>query len=170
MGDAVFCGYERWSRARDILVIWGDQVHVSEATLRATMELQSRGPGVTLPVVRAPQPYVEYVWQGEKLERVLQSREGDVCSPNGLGDIGTFALSVDGLLEQWRAYRAEVQLGTATREVNFLPFLVHLSKAGWTIRKLVVEDANAARGINTREDLEFFRSLYRSKAKETFVS
>jgi hypothetical protein len=54
--------------------------------------------------------------------------------------------------------------------VNFLPFLLHLSKAGWTIRKLVVEDANEARGVNTWEDLEFFRSLYRSKADETLVS
>ena len=156
-------------RARDILVIWGDQVHVSQPTLRATIALQSCGPGVTLPVVRVPQPYVEYVWQAEKLERILQSREGDVCSANGLSDTGTFALSVDGLLEQWQVYRTEAQLGRTSREVNFLPFLVHLSEAGWAVRKLIVDDPNAARGINTPADLEFFHSLYRSRAIENFA-
>ena len=50
--------------------------------------------------------------------------------------------------------------GAQTGEANFLPFLPHLARNGWTLRRTHVDDPNEARGINTPEDLDFFRALY----------
>ena len=50
--------------------------------------------------------------------------------------------------------------GGGTGEINFLPFLPFLSRAGWTVTPLEVADATEARGINTKDDLAFFQSLY----------
>jgi bifunctional UDP-N-acetylglucosamine pyrophosphorylase / glucosamine-1-phosphate N-acetyltransferase len=163
MGDAIFCAFQVWREAANILVIWGDQVHVSPQTLARCRDahLAGGGPRVTLPVVPLDEPYVEYVFDAEdRLERVLQSREGDRCSRGGLGDVGVFLLSVPGLAEQWRDYVASVPAGAVTGELNFLPFLVFLSHKGWAVTRVTVEDPIEARGINTPEDLAFFRSLY----------
>ncbi len=162
MGDAVFLGFPVWRQAQLILVIWGDQVHVSAGTIASSLaEHGGRHHCIGLPVVVLDQPYVEYRFDGQgRLAAILQSREGDICSPGGFGDVGTFVLSAAGLDEAWRRYRAGANAGSRTGEANFLPFLVYLSQAGWEIRRHLVNDASEARGINTPEDLEFFRTMY----------
>jgi len=65
------------------------------------------------------------------------------------------------LTEAWDRYLAGAPRGSATGEINFLPFLPFLSAQGWTMTALEVADATEARGINTKEDLSFFQSLYR---------
>jgi len=163
MGDAIFCGLPIWRKADDILVIWSDQLHVSSQTLRASKRahLAGRRPLLTLPLVSLEAPYVEYKFdEAGRLLEVLQSREGDQCTPGGLGDVGTFLLSTAGLAPLWRAYHGVVPSGASTGECNFLPFLVFLSNQGWTVKRIAVTDSNEARGINTRSDLEFFRTLY----------
>ena len=163
MGDAIFCGLSVWEKAENILIIWGDQVHVSTDTLtRCTRtHLAGRGSRCTLPVVQLTELYVEYVFDSAgRLVRVLQTREGDVCHPGGFGDVGTFLLSTEGLPGLWQDYAASVPTGAVTGELNFLPFLVFLSKRGWRFKRVMVPDGNEARGINTPADLDFFRSLY----------
>jgi bifunctional UDP-N-acetylglucosamine pyrophosphorylase / glucosamine-1-phosphate N-acetyltransferase len=169
MGDAIFCGYPVWSRADVILIVWGDQVFVSRETLSRTCALHGgNARTVVLPVVRLPQPYVEYVFgHAGRLESVRQSREGDACAPNGYGDLGTFALSVAGLRKAWTKYLTQVELGSATGETNFLPFLPYLAAAGWTVERLDVADPREARGINTPDDLEFFRQTLEREPKLT---
>ncbi len=160
MGDAIFRGYPVWSRARSILIVWGDQVFVSLATLRRTCSMHSGDEStVVIPVVAMDQPYVEYVFDGERLIAVKQSREGDSCASGGYGDIGTFVLSVGGLLERWQAYLRSSELGGATGEINFLPFLPYLSAWGWKVRRFAIDDEREARGINTPQDLAFFQSI-----------
>jgi hypothetical protein len=88
---------------------------------------------------------------------VRQSREGDLCTPNGYSDIGTFALSVQGLRDAWTQYLTQIHPGSRTGETNFLPFLPYLASAGWSVKRLAVADSREARGINAPEDLEFFR-------------
>ncbi|HUE65207.1 MAG TPA: NTP transferase domain-containing protein [Rhizomicrobium sp.] len=161
MGDAIFRGFEVWSKYDAVLVVWGDQVFVSNDTLRraigafALSQMQA-----VLPVTRMTAPYVEYVFDGPRLTHVLQTREGDTTTPGGYSDVGTFLLTTQGLKSAWRDYLKMAPRGGGTGEINFLPFLPFLSAQGWTITPLEVADATEARGINTKEDLAFFQSLY----------
>ena len=106
MGDAVFKGRARWAGFDHVVVMWGDQVGVSEQTLRRVADAlrASRRPTVVLPLVATKDPYVDYVFEGDRLERVLQSREGDACRTDGLADVGVFGLGVPGLVEAWLRY------------------------------------------------------------------
>lgn len=160
MGDAIFCGFPVWSRARGILIVWGDQVFVSDKTLRRACSLHGGDDRtLVLPVVSLSEPYVEYVFSNDGgIVAVRQSREGDLCAPNGYADVGTFVLSVAGLQAAWSKFLSATPAGTLTREINFLPFLPFLSSLGWIVRRLVVEEPREARGINTPNDLDFLRS------------
>jgi len=165
MGDAVMKGRETWQKFNDLCVIWGDQVHVSQDTLKRSIAAHTNTPAprLTLPLVRMDKPYVEYCFdEGGRLERILQSREGDSCHPGGLGDIGTFLLSVNGLESSWRAYEKSAPRGEKTGEINFLPFLVYLTQNNWNCTQVMIGDADEARGINTPQDLEYFRRLYKT--------
>ena len=161
MGDAIFRGFDVWSKYDAVLIVWGDQVFVSTDTLtRAIAALDSPQSHAVLPVTRMAVPYVEYVFDGPRLARVLQTREGDTTSPNGFSDVGTFLLGTDGLKTAWEEYLKTAPRGRGTGEINFLPFLPFLSARGWTVTPLEVADATEARGINTKDDLAFFQSLY----------
>jgi bifunctional UDP-N-acetylglucosamine pyrophosphorylase/glucosamine-1-phosphate N-acetyltransferase len=161
MGDAIFRGHDVWSKYDAVLVVWGDQVFVSNDSLtRALAALGAPRHHAVLPVTRMARPYVEYVFEGRRLAKVLQTREGDTTTPNGFSDIGTFLLGTDGLKEVWENYLAAAPRGAGTGEINFLPFLPFLSAEGWTITPVEVADETEARGINTKEDLAFFRRLY----------
>ena len=164
MGDAIFGARSAWEPFDAILIVWGDQVFVSEDTLRralAALTLPERQ--AVLPVTRMAIPYVEYVFEADGLAKVLQSREGDKTSPNGFSDVGAFLLRTQGLTAAWNDYLSKAEPGSRTGEVNFLPFLHFLSGQGWTVTPLEVADPIEARGINTPEDLSFFRDVYRYK-------
>jgi bifunctional N-acetylglucosamine-1-phosphate-uridyltransferase/glucosamine-1-phosphate-acetyltransferase GlmU-like protein len=161
MGDAIFRGHAIWSAYDAVLIVWGDQVFVSSDTLtRAIAALTASSRQAVLPVTHMAVPYVEYVFEDERLIRVLQTREGDTTTPNGYSDVGTFLLTTRGLERHWQDYLAGAPRGSQTGEINFLPFLPFLSAQGWMIRPLEVADATEARGINTPDDLAFFRNLY----------
>jgi bifunctional UDP-N-acetylglucosamine pyrophosphorylase/glucosamine-1-phosphate N-acetyltransferase len=162
MGDAVFRGHEIWSRHDSVLIVWGDQVFVSHDTLTRAIAALKPGRAVVLPVTRPAQPYVEHVFQGGHLAAVRQSREGDATTPYGCNDVGTFLLNTAGLKAAWDGFLAEGVRGAATAEINFLPFLPFLDAQGWTVTPLDVADPTEARGINTPDDLAFFRQVYKT--------
>jgi len=164
MGDAIFRGYDIWNEADRIVVVWGDQVLVSPETVRRALQAQAElGAAAVVPVVSVDEPYVEYVFSGSRLVRILQTREGDTTTPGGYGDVGTFVLAVADLKDAWNTYLAQSPRGAATGEVNFLPFLVHLAGSGATVASVVIADQREARGINTVEDLEFARRQLEAK-------
>jgi bifunctional UDP-N-acetylglucosamine pyrophosphorylase/glucosamine-1-phosphate N-acetyltransferase len=164
MGDAIFRGYHVWSRFDAVLVVWGDQVFVSTDTLRrAVAALAVPDSHAVLPVTRMAVPYVEYVFDGPRLSDVRLTREGDITTPNGFSDVGTFLLGTRGLKPAWEDFLAGGgKNGSKTGEINFLPFLPFLSARGWAVTPLEVADATEARGINTQDDLAFFQNLYKS--------
>lgn len=169
MGDAIFGAADCWSGFDDLLVVWGDQCNLSAATLQACLELHAaqKKPTLTLPLVRVPEPYVEYRFDSAgRLAEIRQSREGEACAPDGLADIGMFLLSGgEPLLEEWRRYRARGEAGSKTGEINFLPFLVHLSRnASWNTARYESPDPAEALGINTPEDLALARRLLQKES------
>jgi bifunctional UDP-N-acetylglucosamine pyrophosphorylase/glucosamine-1-phosphate N-acetyltransferase len=168
MGDAIFGAVDLWHEFDDLLVVWGDQFNLSGETLRACLELHrcQPKPALTLPVVRTPKPYVEYVFNAGRLTAVKQSREGDLCASGGFSDLGVFLLSGgESLTEEWKRYRSMNDSGAMTGEINFLPFLVHLSlHAGWSVGRHESLDPLEALGINTNEDLALARELLRKKS------
>ncbi|MES9540549.1 NTP transferase domain-containing protein [Actinomadura sp. NPDC000600] len=160
MGDAVFGAAPHWDGHDTLLVVWGDQAGLSTRTARRVVRAHRPG-GLTIPLVAMPDPYVEYELAGGRLLRIRQSREGDECRPGGLGDVGVFCLGTAGLVDAWNRYLADAARGDVTGEVNFLPFLTHLSREeGREVTVVPVADADEARGINTRDDLEFARRAY----------
>ena len=169
MGDAIFGCAPLWQAYENILIVWGDQFNLSPRTMRACLDLHFAGaaPGLTLPLVRMPQPYVEYIFDdAQRLREIRQAREGDACAPNGLADVGMFLLTGGARLqEEWSRYAARAATGAATGEINFLPFLAHLStQAGWTVNRYETDDPAEAIGINTPDDLAFARRLLQKEA------
>ena len=164
MGDAIFGAAGLWRDFDDILIVWGDQFNVSPPTYRACLRVHAilPAPALTMPLVRVPQPYVEYVFDAaDRLTAVRQSREGDVCAPHGFADVGVFLLSAGPpLLVAWQSYLAQGSRGASTGEINFLPFLVHLAKqANWPVGRYETSDPAEAIGINTPADLAFARQI-----------
>ncbi|WP_240776782.1 NTP transferase domain-containing protein [Nonomuraea basaltis] len=160
MGDAIFGAAGHWAAYETILVVWGDQANLSLATVREVMAAHP-GKGLTVPLVPMPDPYVEYELSGGELVRVRQSREGEECRPGGLSDVGVFCLATHGLRAAWERYAAAAGRGASTGEVNFLPFLPHLSQVeGRPVTVVPVSDPAEARGVNTADDLEFARQAY----------
>ncbi len=162
MGDAVFGSSSCWRHAERVLVVWGDQIGVSARTMRRAVQAHRRlgGRGIAVPLVRTTTPYVSYVFDGRgRLISVRQAREGDDCGSAGLSDVGTFVLSAEGLEDRWREYLAGAdRRGAVTKELNFLPLLSWLScERGYEVARVMVDDADEARGLNTPEDLAWYQ-------------
>jgi bifunctional UDP-N-acetylglucosamine pyrophosphorylase/glucosamine-1-phosphate N-acetyltransferase len=162
MGDAIFGAAGHWQGYDRILVVWGDQVNLSSETVRRVVQTRHDGAGLTLPLVPMDDPYVEYeLDDAAGLVGVRMSREGDVCRPGGLSDVGVFCLGTDSLPEAWAGYLAGADRGAATGEVNFLPFLPYLSQVeGRPVTVVPVTDPDEARGVNTPDDLAFARRAF----------
>jgi bifunctional UDP-N-acetylglucosamine pyrophosphorylase / glucosamine-1-phosphate N-acetyltransferase len=185
MGDAVFCAEPSWAAFDGIVVVWGDQVGVSAGTIgeAALGQRAASRPSIRIPLVDVERPYVQYDFDraegasgagepdaaaaGRRLVGVRQSREGDACDAHGLADVGCFSLSTAGLAEAWRAYTgsAGARAGRVTGELNFLPFLAFLSaERGWPVVPLPVRDPGERFGINTPDELAFFRARLATRA------
>lgn len=161
MGDAIFGAEPYWSGFDAVLIVWGDQVNLSQATLRDVAALCKAEKTMVLPLVECRTPYVQYDLKDGVLTGVRQSREGDVMDAVGFSDVGVFALSVADLLQCWHLFVKESVVGAQTNELNFLPFLPFLSqRCGWDLRTLIVSDPLEALGINTPEDLQVTRERF----------
>ncbi len=163
MGDAIFGARSWWDDLDGIVVVWGDQVGLNARTVSHVVRSLRAAPDARLavPLVPQPDPYVEYVFDVDgMLAGIRQSREGDRCRPGGLSDVGVFGLTVPGLTAAWTDFLLGAQPGAGTGEINFLPFLVHLSREAR--RRLVVvpvDDPAEARGLNTPADLDVARAV-----------
>ncbi|MEI7998469.1 MAG: NTP transferase domain-containing protein [Candidatus Omnitrophota bacterium] len=165
MGDAIFGSYDHWKKFDHILIMWGDQVNVSSGTLEAVVQFQRDAVEntLTLAINMVSNPYVQCDFNKDRssLLKIRQSREGDICDKKGFQDVGVFGLSTKSLMKSWNEYVRGASLGEQTKEINFLPFFVHLSKdLKWRLNLVEVKDPLESRGINTLEDLEFFRKKF----------
>lgn len=162
MGDAIFQGAKFFEDHRFLVVVWGDQVHVSQNTFEQVVSsYNGKENQIVLPLVKKTDPYVEYMFDNGILKQIKQQREGDNTSPGGLSDIGVFGLSITGLESCWSEFLQNCTTGNQTGEINFLPFLSFLSTTKkWNVSKIMIDDEDESRGINTQEDLKYFRDMY----------
>ena len=168
MGEAIFGAYTRWQTADSILIVWGDQVFVSQTTFKyALSQHANQSKTLTLPLTHLTTPYVEYGFNAQhQLSYIRESREGELCHA-GWNDVGTFVLSVPDLFAAWQAYTSHNQRGSVTQEINFLPFLLFLTQHNWHLQTTIVNDPVEARGINTLEDVQFFQQHYDASARKS---
>ena len=71
----------------------------------------------------------------------------------GESDMGLFALSRQTYFDRLPAYTREVELGRATGERNFLPFIPWLARTE-TVTTFPAEDPMEAVGVNTPLELD----------------
>jgi bifunctional UDP-N-acetylglucosamine pyrophosphorylase/glucosamine-1-phosphate N-acetyltransferase len=159
MLDAITTTCGEWEHYDVVVVIWGDQVNLNPWTVLGAIRVHGGLPDVVVvPTVNMANPYVQYDFgQGGDLLRIRETREGDTCDASGLGDVGLFVMSSQGLQARAEKYRAQAARSDVTGEVNFLPFLVYLHQNGWDCRTMRIADEGEARGVNTPADLEFAR-------------
>jgi hypothetical protein len=117
--------------------------------------------------VKVQNPYVHYeINQFNQLTNLLQSREGDSLPSIGFSDIGVFLLRTDNILAEWESYLEQFpSLSKTTREINFLPFLLFLSKIGKKQVFPIIHDPFEAMGMNTATELETFKDIFDRKRR-----
>jgi bifunctional UDP-N-acetylglucosamine pyrophosphorylase/glucosamine-1-phosphate N-acetyltransferase len=155
MGDAVFRATGQILYADLVIVVWADQYGISKQTIAHGKELfrEMEKPAFLIPSIAVKTPYVEYLWENDKLIKVKQSREGDFISDQGITDVGCFILSGGKtLIDAWGSYLLKSQTGNKTKEVNFIPFLAYLSEIGWHGATSPAIDTDRL-NLNTAEDL-----------------
>jgi bifunctional N-acetylglucosamine-1-phosphate-uridyltransferase/glucosamine-1-phosphate-acetyltransferase GlmU-like protein len=169
MGDAIFQASKKLLHFKTLLVVWGDQISLSKETLiRVIRKHNENDVDCTIPLVKVQNPYVHYeINQFNKLENLFQSREGDSLPTVGFSDIGVFLLKTNNILAEWESYLKQLpSLSKATHELNFLPFLVFLSKNGKRQDFPIIQDAFQATGMNTNVELENFKVAFKERGKQ----
>jgi bifunctional UDP-N-acetylglucosamine pyrophosphorylase/glucosamine-1-phosphate N-acetyltransferase len=168
MGDAILCAeplVEAEEDRCDYLIVWGDQVTVSRETILICLlhhQNSAAKPAMTLPTCRIRNPYIHFEREKDgALAGILQRREGDAMPEKGETDCGVFIVKGEHLFAKLRSFKKENRMGRKSSEFNFLPFIAHLSRSGYTIDLLPIADELETRGINSLEDIEFIQGRLR---------
>jgi bifunctional UDP-N-acetylglucosamine pyrophosphorylase/glucosamine-1-phosphate N-acetyltransferase len=162
MGDAILCAepvLAAEAERCDYLIIWGDQVTVSRETLLICLlhhQCSDSKPAFTLPTCKIENPYIHFLRdENGALSDILQRREGDAMPRKGETDCGVFIIKGDLLFTGLKAFKKGNERGRKSSEFNFLPFIAHLSRSGYTVDLLPIADEIETRGINSLEDIEY---------------
>ena len=158
MLDAILLGIPAATRldASSIWVTWCDQVAVHPRTIVRLADLTSSRShnALVMPTVRQEHPYIHLERDSTgRIVRVLHRREGDVMPSTGESDMGLFGLSRNSYLDRLPAYARGVELGQATGERNFLPFIPWIARTE-AVTTFAAHDPMEAVGVNTPDELE----------------
>jgi bifunctional UDP-N-acetylglucosamine pyrophosphorylase/glucosamine-1-phosphate N-acetyltransferase len=128
MLDAILLGAPSVARSVpvSIWITWCDQVAVHGLTIEKLSKRTTYAPypAIVMPTVIREHPYIHLDRdRSGRITRVLHRREGDRMPQTGESDIGVFALSPFAYNELLPEYAREVEVGGATGERNFLPFI-----------------------------------------------
>ncbi len=146
-----------------VWVTWCDQVAVHPRTIARLQSLTSDLglEELVFPTVTGPNPYIHFERDAAgRIVRVLHRREGDEMPAEGESDMGLFAMSADAYLHSLPRYAAEVEMGKATGERNFLPFIPWLARRGG-VTTFPATNPMEAIGVNTVEELEIVERYLR---------
>lgn len=139
-----------------VWVTWCDQIGVHPRTIARLGERTSSvsHDAMVMPTVMQQPPYIHFERDATgRIVRVLHRREGDAMPRTGESDMGLFALSRQTYFDRLPAYTREVELGRATGERNFLPFIPWLARTE-TVTTFPAEDPMEAVGVNTPLELD----------------
>jgi hypothetical protein len=156
MGDAVFTAGDLIELHCDVLIIWCDQIGITEETIARSIASHNYGGSnrkMTIPLLLKSSKYIEFQIDDGHLLKVRQTKEGDFVSDLAPSDIGLFIVS-DGkeFLSTWLDGGREYSKGQITSEYNFLPFLEYLDSKGWVLNEVVASESDGL-GVNTQEEL-----------------
>lgn len=138
-----------------VWITWCDQIAVHPRTIERLAERTASASedAMVMPTVMQHTPYIHLERDSTgRIVRVRHRREGDAMPEIGESDMGLFALSRQTYFDRLPAYAREVELGRATGERNFLPFIPWLSRTE-TVTTFSAEDPMEAVGVNTPQDL-----------------
>ncbi len=170
MLDAILLGIPAAAsyKPSSVWVTWCDQVAVHPRTLErlAARTSPRMDDGMVLPTVTQREPYIHLERDDDgRIVRVLQRRESDHMPETGESDMGLFALSPKTYFERLAEYAESVEVGRATRERNFLPFIPWLARID-SVTTFPSESPMEAVGINTPRELATVESYLRSIGRE----
>jgi bifunctional N-acetylglucosamine-1-phosphate-uridyltransferase/glucosamine-1-phosphate-acetyltransferase GlmU-like protein len=144
------------SDAGHVWITWCDQAGIHPETVRqlSARSQDSAAAPLILPTVRRRHPYIHLERDASaRIVRVLHRREGDAMPEVGESEMGLFSLSRAAYLEQLPAFAAQPEVGAATGERNFLPFIPWIAARGEVITFPCVDEEEAI-GVNTPEELQ----------------
>jgi bifunctional UDP-N-acetylglucosamine pyrophosphorylase/glucosamine-1-phosphate N-acetyltransferase len=156
MGDAVFSASDLIGQHEDVMIMWCDQIGITEETIAKTIEFHNSNGGrnrMTIPLLRKNTRYIHFQIKAGNIEKILQAKEGDVIANPVLSDIGLFLLSNGSqLVDNWHEGGRDFARGILTSEINFLPFLAYLNSNGWEFNSVMANDLDGI-GVNTKDEL-----------------
>ncbi len=156
MGDAVFHASDLINEHEEILIVWCDQIGITNETLGKTLDTHRTFKSdfhMTVPLVSKETQYIHVSQSNGRIDKIHQAKEGDIVPYPSISDIGLFVFSSgSNLLLEWASGGREYSKGKLTSEYNFLPFLAYLGLNKWNFQKV---DANPKDGIgvNTQKEL-----------------
>lgn len=154
------------AQPRRVWISWCDQVAIHPRTVRRLVDADAGDPLLAMPTCASETPYVHLVRDAlGQITRVLHRREGDEMPESGESDAGLFSLSREAYLTLLERFAAEPDMGRATGERNFLPFIPWVARRGAVVTVPVTEAAEAV-GVNTPDDLGLVERTLRERARE----
>lgn len=167
MVDAILKASPSLSEDENVIIVWGDQVLLSDKTVQTAIQLffsqNSSIPHAVLPLVKTQKPYVHFDRNSlGEITRCRLRRENDSMPENGDSDCGLFLLKgklIKDSLETFAHLRN--QKGKITGEVSFPPFFPYLQAKGIPVFTSLVENAEEAIGLNDRNDLAQIEKVLR---------
>jgi bifunctional UDP-N-acetylglucosamine pyrophosphorylase/glucosamine-1-phosphate N-acetyltransferase len=166
MLDAILLAREVARRVEpsSVWITWCDQIAVHRRTIERLGDrtLSTSQDAMVMPTVMQARPYIHLARDPNgRIIRVLHEREGDAMPETGESDMGLFALSATTYFDRLPSYARDVEVGRATGERNFLPFIPWLARTE-TVTTFPAEDPMEAVGINTPQDLALVEQYLRS--------
>lgn len=170
MGDAVLCA-EDFVKTKNCIVIWGDQILIKPKTLESCMRLHERKSNspLTLPTIVKRNPYIHFVRNSEnKIEKVLQRREGEISEDLGENDGGLFFFTSKDLFKVLKKEKSDDSYyGKNTKEFNLLQVIPKFEEIGDGIFTARVLSEEETLGINTKEEAEAAERILKTRTNST---
>lgn len=159
MVDAILKAEPYVTIGEDIMILWGDQVLISQMTIsnmvKKYFEFSPAAPRLVFPTLELESPYVHYVRDSNlRIINCLMRRDGDPMPQRGETDCGVFLLK-SGLLKSFLPKFNEIEMKAHgnQREVSFPRFIPFLSLNAIPVATSVVEDPIESIGLNDENDL-----------------
>jgi bifunctional N-acetylglucosamine-1-phosphate-uridyltransferase/glucosamine-1-phosphate-acetyltransferase GlmU-like protein len=158
--DAVQIGLKAASALNNVVIVWGDQIGVSQSTIgRVLSAIEKNEQSFVVPVIETEYPYV---WvelsQLNLISQVWRSRDGDIPPNLGYADIGVFGLGkklASDCIEKIDNFN-----DNSSRERDFIYLLPGLSSDSDDREIIFTTDKTQLISINTPDELksahEFF--------------